>query len=436
MSVETYDPLEDRVARAKMPWWVAAVGGALICALIGWALIAAVVILAILPYAQVDLGPTLELATQFWLLVHGGILDVGGLTITLVPLVLTVMIALLLRSVGNYAGKQAELSGGVDLDRSQAIVKVVAVVMATYASVTIAAVFILNAGGGQLRAGFFAALLAGAMSFFGARRSLSASDQQRWPAWVRVVPQAVVSGVAVALLGGLVVVISSLITHRDQYVLLTQQLNPGVSGALLIAVIQFFFALNFTVWGATWAFGPGFVVGDDSIVSLMGSHVGLLPGFPVTACLPTTDEPSSLLWLIIPFFAGAASAVTVLRRRPRARADETGLVGGLTGVLSGLALVGLAALTGGSLGVDRLAYVGPVLVPLLVIAPCLMGLSGMLVGFIAGLFRRPPGKTDHQWWTRWGEETIPEPVALPEEPQFAVITGEQLPLDFHGDQVE
>jgi hypothetical protein len=72
------------------------------------------------------------------------------------------------------------------------------------------------------------------------------------------------------------------------------------------------------------------------------------------------------------------------------------IVGGCAGVISGLVVVGLAALSGGDLGVLRLVGLGPLLLSLLVLAPAIMGLSGLLAAALAGLhtYRRqcPPAE--------------------------------------------
>jgi hypothetical protein len=77
-----------------------------------------------------------------------------------------------------------------------------------------------------------------------------------------------------------------------------------------------------------------------------------------------------------------------MRARPAARCDETSLVGGLSGLLAGLCLVALAWASGGDLGAQRLAGLGPRLLPLLVLSATTMGLAGMLVGLVLGLVRR------------------------------------------------
>ncbi|MCL2784523.1 MAG: DUF6350 family protein [Propionibacteriaceae bacterium] len=399
--LEKYSDDDSAVRPATMPWWLAAVGGALVCIVAGWAVIAALVLVAQVAEEGVVLGSALHFATQVWLLSHGGIFELGITRITLVPLGYTAILALLIHGAASYAGKQAELSGGPDMQRGYAVAKVTGVMMAVYGAVVTVAAFVIDLS--TVRAGLGAIVLAGGIGFFGARKAIDWNPHQRWPVWARALPRAAVAGVLIALVGGVVVLVSGLIANREQFVMMTNQLNPGWAGGIVLALIQAFYALNVVIWCVSWSFGPGFTLGDGSVISLMGSHAGLLPAFPITAALPS--QPGSLLWLAFPIAAGIGAAFTVLRARPRARFDETALVGGLAGVTGGIGVAGLAAMTSGDLGIERLTGLGPFVVPLLVIAPCLMGLSGMFAGFVLGLVRRPTTETDHRWWSRWGTES-------------------------------
>lgn len=94
-----------------------------------------------------------------------------------------------------------------------------------------------------------------------------------------------------------------------------------------------------------------------------------------------------MLWLVVGVLAGAVAAISVLRSLPHARCDETAVVGGLSGVLGGLLVVATAMLSGGDLGTGNLTGLGPRGIELLVLAPAIMGLSGLTVGLVWGLVR-------------------------------------------------
>lgn len=408
LTVEIFQPPEPVSAHsAAMPWWLAALGAGLVCAIAGWALVAALVLVSQLAQTGIVLGSALRLSTQMWLLGQGGILEVAGTRITLVPLGFTAILALILHGTAGYAGRQAALLGGEGLRPGITVLKVTAVVAASYTVVVTLASFLVDAG--NLRAASGGMGLSVAMGFLGARKALKWNPARDWPVWARAVPRAVGAGLLTALLGGVVVLLAGLISHRGQIVLMTGQLDPGWTGGIVLALTQLFYVVNIIVWCVSWSFGPGFTLGDGSVVSLMGSQVGLLPAFPLTAALPSGGFSwAELGWLAVPILSGAAAAVAVLRARPRARFDETALVGGLSGVLAGLAVAGLAFATKGSLGTDRLAGLGPFVLPLLVVACSIMGLGGMITGFVAGLVRHPSSSSsgaDPRWWSRWGADS-------------------------------
>jgi len=460
------DP-DELVARPTMPWWAAALGGAVVSAVAGWAMVAAPVLIAQLAQTGAVSGSSFRLATQAWLLGHGGVATIGTESLTLVPLGLTALIGLVIHGVALYAGKQAALSPAAGGRRGYTAMKVVGVLTGAYAVIVTALALVIDPGPGNLRAGLGALALSAVTGFFGARKSVGWDVQASWPAWARAVPKAMGAGALIALIGGAAALTATLVAHREQVVGLTTRLNPGWAGGVILTLVQLFFVVNIIVWCTTWTFGPGFTLGDGSVVSLVGSQVGLMPAFPISAGLPSGLTPAwQLIWLAFPVAAGAGAALVVLRERPRARFDETALVGGLAGVLSGGLVTGLAALTGGDLGMDRLSGIGPFLLPLLVVAPSIMGIGGLATGLVAGLIRRPAGASDERWWSRWAgagdsdrktdEPTIanatdrardpgktddsppaankPQADTLPLAPGEAPQADEQPQLDFHGDE--
>jgi len=156
-------------------------------------------------------------------------------------------------------------------------------------------------------------------------------------------------------------------------------------------LLQAVYLLNLVVWAAAWATGAGFGLGGDSVVVLLGGSVDAVPAFPIIAALPTGAGATwwNLLWLAWGVTAGAAAAWIVLRARPRARFDETALVGGLSGLVAGLVFWLVALLARGNLGVTRLVGLGPLVLETLVLVPTLLGLAGLVTGLVAGLLRSP-----------------------------------------------
>ena len=131
-------------------------------------------------------------------------------------------------------------------------------------------------------------------------------------------------------------------------------------------------------------------MGSGSVVAPAGTELGILPGIPMLGALPAAGPGgvAQLWWLAAGVLAGAIAAWIVVRARPAARFDETSLVGGLAGVLSGALFAGLAWAASGDLGTLRLADLGPRLLPLLVMGVTTMGLAGMITGLLLGIGRR------------------------------------------------
>ena len=126
---------------------------------------------------------------------------------------------------------------------------------------------------------------------------------------------------------------------------------------------------------------------------LAGRHrARRVAGDPFLTAVPDVGPGgvSHLWWLALGVAAGAVAATLVVLARPTARFDETTLVGGLSGVLAGVAFTGVAWLTSGDLGSDLLSGLGPQLIPVLVMSTSTMGLSGAICGLVLGLWRRRP----------------------------------------------
>jgi hypothetical protein len=233
------------------------------------------------------------------------------------------------------------------------------------------------------------AVLFGA-ALHGAARALDLDWTRSWPAWSRAVPRAVVAAQLVLLLAGSAVLVTALARHLDRVTSLHDALAPGVAGGIALLAAQLALAPNAVVWATSYALGGGFTLGNGSVVAPAGTDLGVLPGLPLLGALPAPGPgpASALFWLAAGVLAGAVAAWLVVRGRPQARFDETSLVGGAAGLLGGLAFVGLGWATGGDLGTLRLSGLGPLLLPLLVMAVTTLGLSGMVTGLLLGLWQR------------------------------------------------
>ena len=382
-----------------LPWLLAALGGSFGAAVVGWVVVVGITVLGWLTGGIGALSSAIRLGTQLWLLANGAGAQIGGARWTLIPLGVTAVFAVVIAQVAGFAARQARaarLTGGdpgaFDAGAGRQVVRWVALLVTlVYVAVVSAVALAVGAPGQALRGFVVSAVLAAAAGTFGAARALDVDLTAGWPGWLRPVPRAVAASVCVVALGGCAAVVVALVQHGDGVASITTQLDVTAAGGVVLALIQLSFWPNVITWAASWTLGAGFTLGDGSLVSPTETDLGLLPAVPILGALPPEGVGGwpVLSWLAVAVLAGVVGASIVVRSRPAGRFDETSLVGGLAGVVSGVVVVLLAALSRGDLGSGRLVGLGPRLLELGVMAVTLMGLSGMLAGLVWGLVRRP-----------------------------------------------
>jgi hypothetical protein len=384
-------------------WPLAAPLAGLLVAGVSWVIVAG---LSVVGWLAADaetvagsLPQTLLFGTQLWVYSNGAGLAAGGLHLTLIPWGAVALFAFLLaKTTGFAAARTARSTGDPGRDEEPASRRALGIgLLATFgylAPLAVVAVLLgAPAPGPQLLVAFVV-LLGG--SLWGACRALDVDPTARWPRWLRPVPMAVLGSQLVLLAAGAAVVVAGLLLQLDRVTMLTDALGAGIAGNIALLFGQLAFAPDVLVWGAAYALGAGFGLGDGSVVAPAATQVGLLPGVPIFGAVPSSGPGGvyQLLWLAAGVMAGVVAAGLVVRRRPAARFDETALVGGLSGVLGALVFTALAWACSGDLGVARLAGLGPRLPELTVMAVSTLGLSGMIGGLVLGLWRRRPQDDD------------------------------------------
>lgn len=377
-------------------WIPAAIGGGLVAALATWVLVAGLTVVGWLPGEEGDLGAAIGLGTAFWHLGHGGVIAVGATRWSLVPLGITVVALVTVRGAASFAGRQAllaDLAADVVPDRTtraRTAARVGGLLAGSYVvPVLVSAAAIGDADLLRLAGGTI--VIAASAAAFGVVQGIQLDVLGLLPAWARPIPRAVLAAQLAVVAGAAAALTTSLVLNLERVDGLARQLGGGASATVALTALQVAFLPTLLVWAAAWTLGPGFSVGLATIVSPANTQLGLLPAVPIAGALPPEGpgQPTDLLWLLVGVAAGAVAAATVVRARPRARFDETALVGGLSGALAGLVFTGIAVLARGDLGANRLTELGPRLLELLVTAPALLGLSGLAVGLVWGLVRRP-----------------------------------------------
>ncbi|MEO7586900.1 MAG: DUF6350 family protein [Arachnia sp.] len=380
------------------PWWVVAVVGALAVVAAGWLLMAGAAALGWLTSPHSDLNAALRLGTDVLLLAHGVPVRVAGQLVSIMPLGLALILVVLAHPVAALAARQAARSqsptddtGRIWVDGQKVVWRVAGTMSLTQGVAVGVLAAALGAAGGGLR-GFIGGVVLGAVAgLWGASRAVGFDPRDAWPAWLRSVPGAMAAALGVCLVGGAAALTATLVVHRDRIFAIHEALQPGVAGTILLVLLQLLYLPNLILWATSWVLGAGVTLGDDSLLSMSVTDVGFLPAIPVFGAVgdPGIGGGALYWWLLVGVVAGLVAALVVGLARPRARFDETALVGGLSGVAAGLLVTLLCSLSNGGLGVERLTHMGAVTAQLIVVAPTLLGLSGLVGGAVLGLVRRP-----------------------------------------------
>ena len=181
------------------------------------------------------------------------------------------------------------------------------------------------------------------------------------------------AAVLMALIGvGALVVAVAVLARGAQIISLFQTAQVDALGASVLTLGHLAYLPTLVVWAVAFIAGPGFALGVDSVVSPVGTQVGLLPGIPVLGAIPESSSPWLLLLALLPVAAGALAGWITRSQLVRHRADAAGpeplgarvLVTLGIAVLSGGGAALLAAVASGSLGPGTLAMVGPAPGPL------------------------------------------------------------------------
>lgn len=389
------------------PDWLRAALAALEAAAVSLVLLALPVFLVWLasPNATVGGWRAVQIGLAGWCLGHGGALTVHIGSLSLVPLLFTLVALAIATSTaaGLAAGLAREAPGRLPwaggLRRDVAVQGTVFVGL--YSTVGLLAALLAGTPDfapavPRALLGFLLVSLGGYVLGLRAEfRADLAAVAPRWapgdraPGWVRAGWAAGWRTLAWLLVAGLLLVVLVIVVRFDRVAGLYDALSPGVLGGVVLTGIQTLYLPNFALWALSWMVGPGFGIGTDSSITLTTAQPGLLPLVPFLGALPEPGPLPALTRaaLLVPLAAG----VFLDRRCGRAvGADplDRALAGAFGCLLAGVGAAVLAVLAGGSLGAGRLATVGA---PPLLLGAMLGGelALGVAISFAARLGRRP-----------------------------------------------
>ncbi|MEU9974900.1 DUF6350 family protein [Streptomyces sp. NPDC051014] len=389
--------LLDRL-RDRSPGLAASLLGGAIAAGLGLACFAVLVMALWVssPYPDSGPGGALHLAAALWLLAHGiELVRTDTLSGVPAPVGVTPLLLLVLPALLVYRGAR-EVVDAPDADDGGDGLDVPPPVRARTAWTGVVAGYLgvggcaaLYASGGELRPvwGWVAVCLpllatvaagAGVWSAYGRPREPLLRSAAVLPGPVRrlllgrdtrvrygTAVRAALAGSAVFLGGGTLLLAVSLVLHGDPARASFLQLTEGWTGRFAVLLLCVALIPNAAVWAASYAVGPGFVLGAGHVVSPLAAHPApLLPPFPLLAAVPAHGPGTPLNWTAgaVPLAAGCTMAWFVVGRAARRRwtAGRTAGVMVLAALLCALLLAVLAELAGGPLGVAALSGFGPV----------------------------------------------------------------------------
>lgn len=178
----------------------------------------------------------------------------------------------------------------------------------------------------------------------GLRRLLLGPDARRR---LGTAARAAGAGVTVLVGGGALLLGTSLVWHGDATRLSFLQLTEGWSGRFAVLLLCVALVPNAAVWSASYALGPGFVLGTGHVVGpLSSAPAPLLPPFPLLAAVPGPGTGTWVNWAAagVPVVAGVTVGWFVGRAGSRGADEGSGVLaggrgGGAVGATAGASVV-------------------------------------------------------------------------------------------------
>lgn len=350
-----------------------------LAALLGW---------VVAPLSSVSWLQAVGVASAAWGLAHGLPVGLGRATLDVAPLGLTVLAwAVTARSARRTLERTRAAAPGTTWAPTVRR-RVVPGFVGGYLAVGVLA-WLTTLAGPARPAWWSLPLLAwvplGALAWTLARRHARGEEApyvgpvlDRAPRWLARALLPGARGAGLLGLAGLLVVLVAVLARLGTVAGLQSALAPGAVGGLVLVLAQLLVLPDLAVWALAWLAGPGFTVAQGSTVTLTGAHPGLLPMLPVLGALPQGgDLPGALLVLpAVPVLVGVVVSWLACRDLARlsswrVKATTAAAACGVSAVLVLLA----ALLASGSLGIRRLADIGPAawLVALAVLGELLLG---------------------------------------------------------------
>ena len=342
----------------------------------------------------------LRVGATAWLAGHGSGFQVGGALVSAVPLGITLLAAW---SVWRWAhrlgasvsghGPDADAIGDGERDWTVAV----AAAMFTVSYLTTAVVTCTLAATAESAPSTSRVVLwsLALCLIFGVPAIAAGSG--RAAVWTAGVPAWVVGAAATCrrllllwLAGSVLLVLGALVADWSTAANVTSQLGADGGDVAVLVALGLAVLPNATLYSSAYVLGPGFVVGTGSTVTSSAVVLGPLPMFPMLAALPDDGPaPPWTTWLVVaPPVLAFLAAVLAQRALPTTRWEDGALRGAGGGVLAGVLLGAVTALSGGAVGPGRMADVGTDGLEVMLHAVAAFGLGGLLGGLAVTWWQR------------------------------------------------
>ncbi|MGV8965734.1 MAG: DUF6350 family protein [Cellulomonas sp.] len=289
-----------------------------------------------------------------WLLGHGVPLPADGVSITLMPLGITMLAVFACFVSARRSGRPA-WSG-----YSAAVGGYVLVVLLVALAIGAGPLGLLRSLVGAVcigALGLGAGLLsqAGAPPLQGVTRPL----WRRVPVVARVGATAGVLAAALLVAVAVMVTVGWIIAGRETIADVGHSLELDGIGSVVLAIGQLALVPNVVGWALAYLAGPGFAVGAGSHFAASGVVSGPLPALPLLGALPAGGLAELTTWLpAVLLLVGAAAGWYLSARLPRGEWWHAVLACGALAVTAGSGVGVLVSLASGSAGPARMTEVG------------------------------------------------------------------------------
>lgn len=137
--------------------------------------------------------------------------------------------------------------------------------------------------------------------------------------------------------------------------------NQGILGNLGIIFLQLLYLPVFVVWAGAWLVGSSVFLGAGSTASIFGSQIGLLPAIPIFGVFPAPNFGAIWMWIIPAFFFFTAGVVLIRFPLKSLTNLKIFAIGGSIALLLTVFLIEIVStLAKGGIGPGRMAVFGPV----------------------------------------------------------------------------